>query len=661
VNPARKILQYVIVFFRSRFTLQDNSLWRVMLLLKPHRRAVIMANIFLALSQAMMAIGLVSLFPLFDYAIQQTTKKAPTAQVQNVDAQQPSAIATKVLNTNVDREKKLANKALDHGVVGKIKKHLHRHWSNIDTWAKASTGRYIAIYASFILVLFLLKGIIQFMGDFLMGKVAISITADLMNRVYANILRQELEFFDHRPTGSLLNTAYRETYNIQDLVNTLASTRIMIPINIVILFWALMLINLPLSLMLLVMLPVVIMPTMLISRHLRKSLGQELGQETEILNVMSQGIHGIAAIKAFGAEDLEERLLAPPVNSYVQSTRARRAAQSIVGPMVDLLNMLVLLMIFMAALYVLPGRIDLSGGKLMVFLLAITRFYKPMNTMMRMNVTMARSRALARRVFELLDRTPQIHDAPDAVDFPADWKEIRFDQVAHSYKVLRRGGRVRVRQAIARADLTIRRGEAIAVVGPNGSGKSSIVKLLCRLYEPTEGEIRMGSVPLQQIRLASLRENICLITQHPVLFNRSVTDNIVFSTAEIPQAEVERAAIVTGADRFIRNLPQGYDTLVGEDGRLLSGGERQKIVLARAFVRHPSILVLDEPTTGLDHQTILDFLETMDRIRQQGITIIYITHEPSHVDRFDRVLIFHEDHTISERVGSEPVMVPQAK
>jgi ABC-type multidrug transport system fused ATPase/permease subunit len=661
VNARLKTATAIKEFFRSRFSLQDNSLWRVMKLLRPYRRLVVMANIFLAFSQAMVAVGMVSLFPLFDYAIQQTSLNAAPAHVQAAESDATSSIAEKVLGSNVKKRQQLAKKTFEKGWLGKLKKRFSGSWNAFDAWAKASTGRFIALYSGFILSLFLVKGVIQFMGDFLMGKAAITVTADLMKRVYSNILRQELEFFDHRSTGSLLNTAYREVYNFQDLINTLASTRIMIPINIVILFGALMLINLPLSLMLLVMLPLVIMPTMMITRHLRRSLGQELGQETEIMNVMSQGIHGIAAIKAFGAEELEERQLAPPVNAYVQSTRARRAAQSIVEPVVDMLNMIVLLLIFMVAVYILPGRIMLSGGKLMVFLLATTRFYKPMTIMMKMNVTMQRSRALARRVFELLDRNPQIHDAPDAVDFPSEWKELRFNQVSFSYKVIRHAGKIRIRQAINGVNLAIRRGEAVAVVGPNGSGKSSIVKLMCRLYEPTEGKITIGGVPLQEIRLSSLREGICLITQQPVLFNRSVSENIVFNTPDVSQSEIERAALLTGADRFICKLPQDYDTFVGEDGRLLSGGERQKLVLARAFVRHPSILVLDEPTAGLDHQTVLDFLETLERLREQGITLLYITHEPSHLDRFDRVLTFHDDHTVSERAPQKSVGLSQVE
>jgi ABC-type multidrug transport system fused ATPase/permease subunit len=224
---------------------------------------------------------------------------------------------------------------------------------------------------------------------------------------------------------------------------------------------------------------------------------------------------------------------------------------------------------------------------------------------------------------------------------------MAFDHVYLTYRMIRKG-QERNRRALRDVKIRIRHGEAIAVIGPNGAGKSSMVNLACRLYDPTGGQIRLDETPLEKIKLQQIREQICLITQHPILFNRSVADNIAFGLEEVSRERIIEAAKASGAHHFISQLPQDYDTYVGEQGRLLSGGERQKIVLARAFIRRPQILILDEPTTGLDRQTVEEFLDLVSSLHRQGMTIIYITHEFSQLSRFQRVFQLTPEKNVVE-------------
>lgn len=613
---------FLVQFFRNRFSLHDNSLWRVMGLLKPYRRMIVLANICLGVSQLFAGVSIVALYPLINFALEEQVVRQPAPG-------QPESKSGELVK------------------IGRIEKKLER--ISFYKWMKQSRGRYIGVYSAILLLVFLIKGLIQFAGDYLMARVSINVTSDLMNRVYGNVLRQELAFFDRTPMGTLLNLCYREIFNMQPLITMLASTRIVVPITMIILFCTLLGINAYLSVMLLVLLPIVIVPTMLVTRWMRQSLKGELDEESEVIDIMTQGLGGILAIKTFNAERFEQKYLEPAVAAYVNSSKARRAAQSIVAPMVDLLNMMVLLLVFVVAMVFLRDKIPFSAGLFTAFMVALTRFYRPMTTIMRMDVNMHRARTLAKRVFDLLDRLPEIRNAPDPVDFPADWDRVEFENVSLDYTVYRRNKPPVAREALQPTSLTIKRGEAIGIIGPNGAGKSSIMKLLCRLYDPTGGRIRIGMVPLDKIRLETFSTNICLLTQHPILFNRSVRDNITFSLEGIGDEQVEAAARAAGAHDFVQKLPNGYDSLIGENGKLLSGGERQKIMLARAFVRRPSILILDEPTTGLDQKTLAEFLDSVWKLHEQGITIVYITHEHSYLDRFDRVFEFKADHSVREK------------
>jgi ABC-type multidrug transport system fused ATPase/permease subunit len=724
-NPAE--------FVRSRFSIQSVSLWRVMKLLRPHRRRIILANVMSSFSTTMAGLCLLALHPLFqltmdrpaqdgsgttmegesfyfntDFGMEQGGEAKAEGQDVSESEVGDSASAGKPPASNgpvaarFEGIRKLTKKISDQSpLAAQLINRTTAGWTGFVAWARESPVRMISIYLSFIVFLYLLSQFFSFLGSYILGQVSLSVTMKMMQDIYANVLRQEYNFFNTNTTGSLLNVCNRQVLQLRSIVSFLVSTRIMTPVNMLIMFGVLVGISFRLSMLLLMFLPLVIFPALFLVRRMKQSMADEIDQESGSMEVMSEGLQGILAIKAFGAEQLEQESLKPAIAKYVRSNRKRQAAQSLMGPVVDFMNMMVLLIVFVLTMFVMRGAMAVDQSRIILFLFAVTRFHKPLRTLLTMNLEMQRSAQVAHRLFELLDREPEIREQPEAVDFPGDWREIVLDDVSLIYfakgrktrsKETEAERRLRMearalreaeerlkhmrtpkqeqrrlekkavkkqkrqqqeeRPALVDVDLRIRRGEKIALIGPNGAGKSSLVNLLCRLYDPTEGEVRIDALNYEDIRLSEIHRHVCLVTQHPVLFNRSVRDNIAFGLEGLSDEKIEAAARMTGAHVFISNLPDGYNTLVGEGGRHISGGERQKVALARAFVRDPEILILDEPTTGLDYQTAREFLDVVFHPRHEHLTLIFITHEPSQLSRFERILRL----TPEKKIVDEPLI-----
>ncbi|MFH0794197.1 MAG: ABC transporter ATP-binding protein [bacterium] len=649
-----RLISTAMEFLQSRFAIREKALWRVMGLLKPERRRVIIANVLLMVASTLSSFTLVSLQPLFTYVFRTEAAAPAVSQVSpsaaTVSTEPNAKVEPNTADASADKKESKKedsfSKQFRHlkGWTGSLKKYL---FALLDR-PNLTPTMIILLYCGFLFVVLIFQGIFQFFGQLLMGRVGINITSSLLRRSYSSVLDQELLFFDRTSTGSLLNTCYREVFQMSRIVSFLASTRVLLPAQMLILLMALFVISPRYTLLLLALLPIVIFPTLSLSRRLKKSLESELKGEDLPLEIMTEVFHGIRGVKAFGAERLEKAYLEPTIGHYVEVTTKRSTGQALIEPVVDVLNTFVLLVVFLSACLVFPQTFALEQGSLMAFLIATSRFYSPFRSLLTMNVQLQRASSVTNRIFAILDRRPEITDAPDAVAFPFGWKDLVFEHVSLSYRVHRRG-RARRRKALEDENLRLGRGELVALIGPNGSGKSSIANLICRLYEPTEGLIRLDNTPLQRIRLAELRKKICLITQHPVLFNRTVAENIAFGLENVSQTAIEEAARAARAYDFIANLPEGFDTPIGEQGRLLSGGERQKIALARAFVRQPDLLILDEPTTGLDVATTSELLQLLTALHQRGFTILFITHDMSQLDRFERTLRMSPDkHTVEE-------------
>jgi ABC-type multidrug transport system fused ATPase/permease subunit len=370
---------------------------------------------------------------------------------------------------------------------------------------------------------------------------------------------------------------------------------------------------------------------------------------------LNEVLSSMALVQAFGRQGYEEDRFQSEIEDNLKSgIRAARASAAVSRSIALISALGTAITVLFGAAQVLDGH--LTPGELLVFLAYVTRLYKPVRDLGRLSVRLSRAAVSVARIEDILAIQPEIEDAPDAIDAAPLAGEIVFEHVSFGYDA--------GRPVLEDVSLRIRPGERIALIGPSGAGKSTLLSLLLRLYEPWSGRILIDGIDLRRYRRDSVRREIGIVLQDNVLFGVSVRENIAYGKPDATFEEVEAAARSARAHEFIVDLPEGYDSVLGERGVTASGGQRQRLCLARALVKRPPILVMDEPTASVDPVSARLIHESVARL-QQGKTLIVIAHDLSDFADFDRVLVL-ENARIAEaapRPGHAPslTLVPREK
>jgi ATP-binding cassette, subfamily B, bacterial MsbA len=493
-----------------------------------------------------------------------------------------------------------------------------------------SMGRLAKLHAVAIgvAVLFLLKHFTVFAQTVLMNDTALRFLRDMRAALYRQYHRLSLNFFTGRRTGELVS---RVTYDVSVLQNTIIeglTDLIYQTSQVVILTTIVFAIHWKLALVTLVLFPAIAYPIIRIGKVLRKLSVIAQERMADINSRLIETIQGVRIIRAFTAERSEKQRFINANHQFykanIRTVKRREALASITG-LIGALGSLVVLEI--------GGRVvfgnQLSEGTFIYFLAALISLTRPLKKLSRLYALHQQALIAANRVVRLLETPPSVKEKKKAVQAQAFSKEICFEKVWFRYE----------KQDVLRGiDLKVKAGEVVAIVGSSGSGKTTLVNLLLRFYDPTRGRITLDGVDLKELSLHSLREQMGLVTQDPFLFHESVHSNISFGHPEAPPAGVVQAAKVANADRFIKKLPKKYDTLVGEMGFKISGGERQRIAIARAVFKDPPILILDEATSQLDSESEALVQEALDRL-MQGRTALVVAHRLSTIRRADRIVV----------------------
>ena len=494
----------------------------------------------------------------------------------------------------------------------------------------------------------LVRGLFQFLQGYLAERASQGVAYDLRNDLFAKIERLGFSYYDRVETGQLVTRLTSDVEQIRTFVGSsavqLAAAAVMLVGTTALLFsldWRLALVALSIV-------PVIFVLLLRFVRRigpLFRGVQQTLGR---LNSALQEDLAGIRVIRTFAREDYESSRFRSVNDELLEKNLETVRTFSNNFPFVFLLaNLGTLAIILFGGRQVIEG--SLSIGELVAFNTYLGFLLFPILTIGFLAAGISRAGASSQRVFEVLDAPLEVQDPPDAVPLPPIHCRVEFDDVSFRYP----GDEREVLHAIS---FCAEPGQTVAILGTTGSGKSTLVNLLPRFYDVTGGSVRLDGHDVRDVTLASLRSQIGIVLQSPLLFSGSVRDNIAYGRPEATQEEVEAAARAARADKFIRALPDGYDTVIGERGVGLSGGQRQRIAIARALLIDPRLLILDDSTSAVDAETEAVIQESLDQLMREGHrTVFVIAQRVSTVRDADLILVLDEG-TIAARGTHEELL-----
>ncbi len=489
---------------------------------------------------------------------------------------------------------------------------------------------------------FFVRAVLLYFGEYLATRTGARVIRDLRAELYEAVAHQSLAFFQAHPTGTILSRILNDVQRLQRISTRVLADLVRVAVMVPFLVVVVLIHDWSMSLVALVALPLLGYPMVRLGRRLRRASTRSQERMGELAGLLHESITGVRVVQGFGMERFEiGRFRAALDRMLRQDLKAGRAA-ALSPALMELAGAIVGAALFgLAGLRIASGQLD--RGDLMVVLTGLGLLFMSLRRLNALYVEFQQALAAADRVFSMLDREREIRDRPGARPLAPFRDEIVFEGVGFSY------GDDDVLDGI---DLRVRRGEVVALVGRSGSGKSTLAHLLARFHDPSTGRIRIDGVDVRDVTLASLRGQIGLVTQETLLFDDSVRNNIAYGREQEPLARIVEVARAAQADEFVRQLPQGYDTLLGERGTRLSAGQRQRIAIARALLKDAPILILDEATSALD-------AESEDRVRQaldvliRGRTSIVIAHRLGTIRRADRIVVLADGRIVEQGAHAE--------
>ncbi len=488
-----------------------------------------------------------------------------------------------------------------------------------------------------IVLLFLLKGAFDYGQSYLMNFVGPKIIADMRERLYNHLQNLSLSFFTKTSTGILISRITNDVSLIQAAVSNAITGLLKDVFTILGLIGVVFYTNWKLALIAFVVLPVALIPIKEFSKRLRKFSRKSLVRMGSLTNFLHETITGNRIVKAFNMEEYERRRFAEENENFFRTILKRVRIRALSHPMMEVIGGVGFALIIWVGGYSI-FRGELTPGEFFSFMTALFLLYNPIRDLNKVNLEIQDGLAAATRVYELLDTVPDIRDDEEAVPLPPITHGIDFSRVNFRYD----GDLV-----LKDISLSVKPGEVIALVGMSGAGKTSLVNLLPRFYDVDGGKIAIDGRDIRKVTLKSLRSQIGLVTQQTILFNDTVRNNIAYGSLERSDQEIADAARAADAHDFITKLPQGYQTVIGEQGVKLSGGERQRISIARALLKNAPILILDEATSSLDSDSETEVQKALDRL-MKGRTVLVIAHRLSTIRNADRIVVLSEGRIVEE-------------
>jgi len=497
-----------------------------------------------------------------------------------------------------------------------------------------------------LLAIFLVQAVLGFGQSYLIAWVGERVVTNLRRTLYAHLHAMPLRFFAAARTGDLLSRLGNDVAAIQEAVTgtllSLLSQLILFVGGVVII----LLMAWRLTLLMLAVVPLAMLGMILLGRMIRKISREAQDALAALAALAEEALAGVRIVKSFAREPYETQRYSDGLERLFAIALRRVRARAILGPLIGLLAFsAIAVVLWFGSREVIAGR--LTTGQLVSFLLYTMMIASPLGAFTALYSQLQQALGASERVFELLDTPPEMRDASDAVALPPITGQVRFEEVSFDY-----GDSDQTREVLQRVSLEVEPGQVAALVGPSGAGKTTLVNLIPRFYDPTQGRILVDGYDIRRVQMRSLREQIGIVPQETALFSGSVQDNIVYGKLDATQEEIEAAARAANAHDFILALPEGYATPVGERGVKLSGGQRQRIAIARALLKNPRILILDEATSSLDSESELAVQEALERLMRDRTTFV-IAHRLSTIINADWIIVLDGGQIVEQGPHAE--------
>jgi len=498
--------------------------------------------------------------------------------------------------------------------------HFHNAWTMVAFALVAST---------------VIKSLCDYVGTYLSNFAGYGMITDMRNDLYESILRRSVSFFQKHSTGTILSTLINDVERVQFAMSSVMSDFLQQFFTFLFLIAVVILYGGELAWVLLLFVPVVISSAKRIGRSVRTTTRTGQDQLAEIQNILHETVTGNRIVKAFNMERWEMVRFRGAARRLFRANLRSVSAQAISSPLMDAIGAVAIALLLLLG----RGRIQqnaMTEGVFIAFIVAVFKLYDPVRKFALFYNSFQQAFGASSSIFDFMDAVDDVAEKPHPVHLKSFHDTFRFNHVCFSYKDDE--GR---KQVLENIDLTVHQGEVVALVGPSGAGKTTLVNLIPRFFDPTAGQIMIDGHDLREVSLHSLRTQIAKVTQETILFNDTVRNNIAYGQPDVPRQRIVEAAKAALAHDFIEQMPDGYDTVIGEKGFRMSGGERQRLAIARALLKDAPILILDEATSALDAQSE-SLVQTALGNLMWNRTVFVIAHRLSTVRRATRICVLEE-------------------
>jgi len=520
-----------------------------------------------------------------------------------------------------------------------------KYWTN-EIILRDTPRETLKVLCLTILIVFIVKNIFLYVKNICLTYIQFNLITEIRNKLYHHFHNLSLSFFDKARSGELTSIVVTDVSNMRVALGTSFHKVFVEPINILVFLTILFIINVKLATIAIVIVPLTASVIFWIGSSIRRKSKRTAEQIAGIMGIMTEILNSIRVVKAFGTEDYERKRFEKEQSRYYHLLSRRAKLRLTTSPITETIGAIIgVLLLWIGGMDVLVLG-TMSSEDFIRFILIMFSVLGPVRLLSNVGVNLQKGIASAERVFHILDTKPDILDKENAIHLEAFESEIELDKVGFHYD---EGDSV-----LTNVSFEIPKGDVVAIVGPSGAGKSTIADLIPRFYDVREGAVKIDGMDIRDVTVDSLRNKMGIVTQETILFDESIAFNISYGLDRYSAEELEAAAKAANAYDFIQEQPQGFKTMIGEKGVKLSGGQRQRLAIARAILRNPPILILDEATSSLDSESERKVQAALENLMQDRTTLV-IAHRLSTIQRADKIIVL-EDGKVVETGNHESLL-----